>query len=192
MERVFWSKAVQSSDNLNKFKLESYKEDYRRKQEESSLNGLKSQRLWAKPAPKSALTPAWAGRESFPRLNIGWNEARVEITGPGGPDLTQAPNSGLDPTLRSRRSYLSANAGKLQGACVVESTSPSSSRPSSEAELSGSSHGVLACPCGFRCCVWIQGGSGWVLTSKEGKDPSLTAEGVGSGPGVSSSWPCCA
>ena len=48
MEWVFWSKAVQSSDNLNKFKLESYKEDYRRKPEESGLNGFKSQRLWAK------------------------------------------------------------------------------------------------------------------------------------------------
>lgn len=89
MERVFWSKAVQSSDNLNKFKLESYKEDYRRKQEESSLNGSQSQRPWAKQTPKWALTPACAERESFPRLSSNWNEAGAEIAGHGGRTYTK-------------------------------------------------------------------------------------------------------
>ena len=168
MERVFWSKAVQSSDNLNKFKLESNKEDYRRKQEESGLNGFKSQRLWAKPAPKSALTPAWAGRESFSRLNIGWNEAGVEITGPGVQDLSQAPKSSLTPGSKLRsgshcpflKKLFVSKCRETVRDCVVENTSPSSVWPSPEAELSRSSHGALACPCGFRCCVWIQGGSG--------------------------------
>lgn len=86
-----WNKSFEAKlYNLYKFKLECYKGDYRRKQEESSLNGSKSQRPGAKQAPNWALTPACASRESLPRPSRKWKVGEAEIPGHPGPDLHQA------------------------------------------------------------------------------------------------------
>lgn len=81
MGKVFGSKAVQSSDTLNKFKLESYKGDYKREQEEPSVDGSKSQRPWANQAPNPALTPTWAECDSLPRLSSDGKVEEAEIGG---------------------------------------------------------------------------------------------------------------
>lgn len=56
MEKVFWSKVVQSSDNFKQIQIGKVQERPQRKQEESSLDGSKSQRPWANQAPNPALT----------------------------------------------------------------------------------------------------------------------------------------